>query len=143
LANQWSFADLEHLRSDEALYEAEDVRVRSALHLAHEQPLVRREKRSSPMSESPSGRALLAAVERATADHVGVDIPADAFRGPGCFGCIERSRLSVVRLTLAFSRVGERLSTAAGVGGATGDEMIGAPDELTGTPRVQRRVLRQ
>jgi hypothetical protein len=73
-------ADLDHLRGDEALDEAEHVGVRPALDLA-EQPLLAlvQERQAVGLRESVR-QELLPEVERPAADHVVVDVEADAFR---------------------------------------------------------------
>ena len=75
-------AHLEHLGADEALDQAEHVGVGAALDLAQQAPLVgAQERRARRRSDRPSGRNLLREVEAAAADHVAVDVPADALGG--------------------------------------------------------------
>jgi hypothetical protein len=63
-------ADLQHLGADEALDQAEQVRVGAALHLAQRAALGRLRNGSSSTSERPRGRKVLEKVEGTAADHV-------------------------------------------------------------------------
>jgi hypothetical protein len=74
-------ADLEHLRADEALDQAEHVRVGATLDLAEEAPLVGAQPIDLVDQREPVGQELLAQVELAAADDVAVDVPADPLRG--------------------------------------------------------------
>ena len=71
-------ADLQHLGADEALDQPEHVGVGAALHLREQALLVGREERQLRDLRQAVGQELLAEVEAAAADHVAVDVPADA-----------------------------------------------------------------
>ena len=71
-------ADLEHLGADVALDQAEDVGVGAALDLAHQALLVGAEEIELADLGEPVGQELLREIELAAADHVAVDVPANA-----------------------------------------------------------------
>src|SRR6185503_11309819 len=66
---------------DVAFDEPEDVGVRAALNLAHELALARREERQLVDERQAVRQIVVRHVERAAADHVVVDVPADALAG--------------------------------------------------------------
>src|SRR6185436_14102195 len=71
-------AQVEHLDVDVPLDEAKDVRVRAALHLAHEAALLRRQERQLVDERQAVRQVLLSDVERAAANDVVIDVPADS-----------------------------------------------------------------
>ncbi len=71
-------AHVDDLGGDEALDQAEDVRVGAALHLREETSLVGRQKCEPVDSRQAVRQEALREVELATAYHVAVDVPADA-----------------------------------------------------------------
>ena len=72
--------DLEHLGTDEALDEAEDVGVGTALHLRQQAPLVCSQERELVDLRQAGGQERLREIEVAAADHVRLDVPARALR---------------------------------------------------------------
>ena len=73
-------ADLEHLRADEALDEAEHVGVGAPLDLAQQAALGVVQEVETPDERQAVGQKLLREIELAAANHVAVDVPADALR---------------------------------------------------------------
>ncbi len=71
-------AHLEDLGAYETLDQAEDVGVRASLDLRQQAALVGAEERQPPDKRQAVGQEFLREVELAMADHVTVDIPADA-----------------------------------------------------------------
>ena len=71
-------ADLEHLRADEALDQAEHVGVGAALHLAQKARFARAQKIQLVDARQAVGQELVTQVELAAANHVAVDVPANS-----------------------------------------------------------------
>src|SRR5512138_2081566 len=92
--------DFQDFGVDEALHEAEDVGITATLHLAHEAPLLGRQKWQLIHEREAVGKKLLRWLELASADDVSFDVPADSI---GCFDAarvalrIERDGWRVVR----------------------------------------------
>ena len=74
-------AHFEHLRVDEALDQTEQVGVGAALHLAQQAALGLTKETELIDFRQSTGEEPLCKVELPAADHVGVDVPADALGG--------------------------------------------------------------
>src|SRR5687768_2994051 len=78
VAEPMTAAQLEHLRADVALDQAEDVGVAAALDLADQAALVGTEESQILDLRKAVGQELFGNVELAAADDIAVDVPADA-----------------------------------------------------------------
>ena len=83
-------ADVEHLGGDEALDHSEHVGVRPALNLAQQPAVVRGEKIEAIDHRQPVGQEMPGEVEASTANHVAIDVPADALRNLDALGVTRR-----------------------------------------------------
>jgi hypothetical protein len=87
-------AHFEHLCADEALDHAEHVGVGAALDPAQETPFAgTQESKALLQQRHPVGQELGRGIELALADHVAIDVPADALRvldAAGIAGCGRR-----------------------------------------------------
>ena len=79
--SQWLAAQLERLRADEALHQPEHVGVGAALDLRQEAHLGRAQEGQLVDLRQAVGQELLVEVELAAANHVAIDVPADALGG--------------------------------------------------------------
>src|SRR5690606_32158142 len=110
-----------------ALDQAEHVRVGAALDLAEQAALVVVEELDLVDLRQAVGQELLAEVEAPAADHVAVDVPADALRdldAPGIAPGVQRRRSQLLlshvhRAHSSRSRVGSVLPRAASNGSTT------------------------
>src|SRR5262249_6363159 len=79
-------AELQDLGADEALDQSEHVGVGPTLYLAEIDPFPRREEVEPPREGKPVRQELVGAVEPTTANDVGIDVPANAFRAGDAAG---------------------------------------------------------